>query len=100
MQCLGPQRARQLREPRESASSPETETPGGSWAPRRASASLSPRRFAKTVPKMATPKDAPMDRKKVAPDVATPRSSYDTAFCTISTRTCMTSPSPSPNTQK
>lgn len=100
MQRLGPQGARQVGEPRESASIPDTETPGGSRDPCKAAASLSPSRFAKTVPKMATPKDAPMDRKKVAPDVATPRSSYETAFCTISTSTCMTSPSPSPNTQK
>ena len=30
---------------------------------------------AKTVPKTATPNEAPMERKKVAPEVATPRSS-------------------------
>jgi len=41
---------------------------------------------------MATPNEAPMDRKKVAPEVATPRSWYETAFCTMSTNTCMTRP--------
>jgi len=38
--------------------------------------------------------------EKVAPEVATPRSSYETAFCTMSTNTCMTRPSPSPKTKK
>ena len=54
----------------------------------------------KTVPKMATPNEAPMERKKVAPEVATPRSSYATAFCTTRTSTCMTRPSPAPKTKK
>ncbi len=31
-------------------------------------------RLVKTVPKMATPNEAPMERKNVAPEVATPRS--------------------------
>lgn len=86
--------------PRGSASRASTETPVGSWTPRKASVSLSPRRLEKTVPKTATPKEAPMERKKVAPEVATPRSSYETAFCTISTRTCMTRPRPRPKTRK
>ncbi len=49
--------------------------PGGSGTPARASARRSRRPLAKIVPKMETPKEAPMERKKVAPAVATPRSS-------------------------
>lgn len=48
--------------------------PGGSGRPVRASASRSRSPLANRVPKMETPKEAPMERKKVAPAVATPRS--------------------------
>ncbi|CAM5238775.1 hypothetical protein STANM309S_04186 [Streptomyces tanashiensis] len=41
-----------------------------------------------------------MERKKVTPEVATPRSSWETAFCTTTTRTWMTRPSPAPKTKK
>lgn len=83
-----------------SALSESVVMPGGRFCPARAFVRLSPRRLAKTVPKIATPNEAPMDRKNVAPEVATPRSSYETAFCTISTRTCMTRPRPRPKTKK
>ena len=62
--------------PRGSDSSASAETPGGQVnAPEARPSSLSPSRLVKIVPKMATPKEAPMERKKVAPEVATPRSS-------------------------
>ena len=35
-------------------------------------------------------------RKNVAALVATPRSLYDTAFCTATTSTCMIRPMPTP----
>ena len=50
------------------------------------------------VPNTATPTQLPMVRKNVAPLVPTPRSRYSTAFCTASTSTCMTMPSPAPST--
>ncbi|GAA3065805.1 hypothetical protein GCM10020000_57130 [Streptomyces olivoverticillatus] len=48
-------------------------TPGGSVAPARASVMRGPSLLVKIVPKTETPKEAPMERKKVAPEVATPR---------------------------
>lgn len=59
---------------RGSASSWSMLTPGGRVTPAREVDSMSPSLWLKTVPKMATPKEAPMERKKVAPEVATPRS--------------------------
>ena len=49
-------------------------------------------------PKTAVPKQPPIMRKKVVPEVAVPNSSYGTAFWTATTSTCMTRPSPKPNT--
>ena len=40
----------------------------------------------------------PIERNSVAPEVATPSCSYDTAFCTARTSTCITMPSPRPST--
>src|SRR5436190_18857664 len=54
--------------------------------------------FAKIAPKIATPNEPPICRKRIAPDVATPMKRYSTAFCTASTSTCITIPSPSPTT--
>lgn len=45
---------------------------------------------------MAAPKELPMVRKNVTPEVATPRSVKSTVFCTVSTRTCMLNPMPAP----
>jgi hypothetical protein len=56
------------------------------------------RREAKIVPKIATPKEPPTERKKVAVDVATPISCGRTSFWTTRTSTCMTSPIPTPTT--
>jgi len=41
-----------------------------------------------------------MVRKKVTPDVATPRSAKSTVFCTISTSTCWHIPMPVPSTNR
>ncbi len=49
-------------------------------------------------PKIAVPKDPPIDRKNVAPEVATPSSLCGTAFCTMMTSTCITPPRPMPRT--
>ena len=48
-------------------------------------------------PKTATPNDPPNDRKNCADAVATPRSRWSTAFCTASSDTCMTMPTPRPS---
>lgn len=48
--------------------------PGGSVTPRSASDSLWVRPVVKMVPKIETPKEAPIERKKVAAAVAAPRS--------------------------
>ncbi|CAM5732253.1 hypothetical protein SMICM304S_11283 [Streptomyces microflavus] len=85
---------------RGSAASRSASAPGGTDRPARALSSCPVSRLVKTVPKMATPNEAPMERKNVAPEVATPRSWYETAFCTTRTRTCMTRPSPAPKTKK
>ncbi len=61
-------------------------------------ASWSESRVAKIVPKSATPNAPPMLRKNVADAVATPMSSGRASFCTASTSTCMTRPSPTPTT--
>jgi hypothetical protein len=39
-----------------------------------------------------------MERKNVAPEVATPRSAWLTAFCTAMTSTCIEAPMPTPST--
>ena len=52
----------------------------------------------KIAPSVATPSEPPIERNSVAPEVATPRSEYSTAFCTASTSTCITIPSPNPST--
>ncbi|GAB7005336.1 hypothetical protein JCM18899A_28090 [Nocardioides sp. AN3] len=49
-----------------------------------------------SAPKTATPIAPPRERKKVAPEVATPRSAWGTAFWVASTRTCITIPMPAP----
>lgn len=59
---------------RGSAASRPASTPDGSDCPASASVSWPVSRLAKMVPKMATPNAEPMDRKNVAPEVATPRS--------------------------
>ena len=56
------------------------------------------RTLLKMAPKIGTPIEPPMERKKVAVDVAVPRSRWATAFWTTTTRTCMTPPSPRPST--
>ena len=53
-----------------------------------------------TAPKMAVPKAAPIDLKKVTLDVAEPMSRRSTAFCTAVTTICMVNPSPAPKTKK
>ena len=55
-------------------------------------------REAKIVPKIATPKEPPTERKNVAVEVATPISCGRTSFWTTSTSTCMTRPIPTPTT--
>ena len=55
-------------------------------------------REAKIVPKIATPNAPPTPRKKVADAVATPMSCGRASFCTTSTSTCITRPSPTPTT--
>ena len=77
---------------------------GLSWTPlpRRSTtargkcASWPERRAAKIAPKIATPKEPPIERKKVAVEVATPMFSGCASFCTTRTSTCMTSPMPTP----
>ena len=49
-------------------------------------------------PNTAVPNDPPIERKNVAPEVAAPRSSYGTTFCTAMISTCITSPMPAPST--
>ena len=61
-------------------------------------ASSAARRLAKIAPKSATPIEPPIWRKSVEPDVATPMFRGSTAFCTASTSTCITIPSPRPST--
>ena len=56
------------------------------------------RTLEKMAPKIAVPNEPPIDRKNVAPDVATPSSECGTAFCTMMTSTCMTPPMPMPST--
>ena len=51
-----------------------------------------------TAPKRATPNDPPTERKKVAVEVTTPISCGRASFWTMSTSTCITSPSPIPTT--
>src|SRR5450759_5646207 len=72
---------------------PFATVPGGS---RRTRFTL--RRAANIAPRIAVPRDPPMSRNSVAPEVATPRSRYSTSFCTAITRTCITIPSPTPST--
>ncbi len=67
--------------------------PGGS-----AAASSAASRLAKIAPKTATPTEPPTWRNSVDPEVATPSSSYGTAFWAASTSTCIVIPSPSPST--
>ena len=57
-------------------------------------------RLAKMAPNTAVPNEPPIMRKNVTPDVAVPSCSYGTAFWTATTRTCMTRPSPTPNTKR
>jgi len=52
----------------------ELDNPLGSFAVPRCPTRLPTRTFEKMAPKIATPNDPPMDRKKVALDVATPSS--------------------------
>ena len=47
-------------------------------------------------PSTETPMVPPSERKKAMPELATPISAGVTAFCTISTRFCMTMPRPAP----
>ena len=49
-------------------------------------------------PKIAVPNEPPMERKNVAPEVATPSSLCGTPFCTMITSTCITPPRPMPRT--
>ena len=52
----------------------------------------------KIAPSTAVPSDPPIERNSVAPEVATPSCSYETAFWVASTSTCMTMPRPRPST--
>ena len=54
------------------------------------------RKLVNSEPKMAAPNELPMVRKKVTPEVATPRSEKLAVFCTVSTSTCMHNPMPVP----
>ncbi len=54
--------------------------------------------LARIAPKIAVPKAAPIVRKKVIPEVATPSSEWGTAFWAASTSTWMRQPSPAPST--
>ena len=56
------------------------------------------RRLVKIAPSAAVPSDPPIERKSVAPAVATPRSSYGASFWTARIKTCMTMPRPKPST--
>jgi hypothetical protein len=56
--------------------------------------------LAKIAPKTDTPNEPPMLRKKVAPDVAAPRSAKSAEFCTAMTRTWMIKPREKPSTRK
>jgi hypothetical protein len=53
-------------------------------------------RWVSSGPKTATPMAPPREEKNVAPEVATPRSAWGTAFWVASTRTCITMPMPAP----
>ena len=55
---------------------------------------VAPSRLLKTVPNTATPIDPPIERAKVASDVATPSSEYWTEFWAASTSTCIVRPMP------
>jgi len=59
-----------------------------------------PRKLVKSEPNTAAPKELPIVRKKVTPDVATPRSAKSVVFCTIRTSTCMHIPMPVPRTNR
>ena len=50
------------------------------------------------MPKIDAPNDPPSVRKKDTPEVAAPRYSKDTVFCTISVRICIIRPMPAPST--
>ena len=54
--------------------------------------------LARIAPNIAVPNAAPIVRKNVTPDVATPSSPWGTAFCAASTSTWMRQPSPAPRT--
>ena len=56
------------------------------------------RTLEKIAPKIAVPNEPPIERKNVAPEVATPSSLCGTPFCTMITSTCMTPPRPMPST--
>ncbi len=69
------------------------------WNPLgRSVTSLAISTLLKMAPKIGTPMEPPMERKKVAVEVATPMSFWVTLFCTTTTRTCMTPPRPRPST--
>src|ERR1035437_568253 len=72
--------------------------PAGSLAVPRCVTKLPTSTFEKMAPKIAVPNDPPMDRKKVAPEGATPSSGEGTACWPISTSACTTQPSPTPST--
>ena len=80
------------------SSSSETRPPTAASASgeSRAGSSNASRAF-RIVPKTATPNEPPSDRKNCAEAVATPRSRCSTAFCTASSDTCMTIPTPRPS---
>ncbi|SIL08336.1 Uncharacterised protein [Mycobacteroides abscessus subsp. abscessus] len=54
------------------------------------------RKLENSEPNMAAPKELPMVRKNVTPDVATPKSSKRAVFCTMRVSTCMDAPMPTP----
>ena len=56
------------------------------------------RRAAKIAPNTATPTEPPIERKKVAVDVAAPMSRGAAEFCATSTSTGITVPMPMPTT--
>lgn len=77
---------------------PRVADPGGIWSavtPAAVSWGMVLRsRRVSSAPKTATPIAPPRDRKKVAPEVATPRSAWGTAFWVASTRAGITMPMP------
>jgi hypothetical protein len=61
-------------------------------------ASRSDRPLLKMAPKMATPTEPPMERKKLTVEVALPRSAAGTEFWVARIKVCSVRPIPTPRT--